>query len=305
MKDYYKILEVNENSTIDEIKKKYRILSKKYHPDVNPDGDEKFKEISEAYDVLSDTNKRAQYDNQRRNPFQGGNMNDIFSNMFNNSPFHQQKRKQSPDKIVRVQITPVESYLGSEKTIQYVKDNHCQTCNGSGGEQQACNSCGGQGFHVKSFGTGFLVQHIRTTCPSCAGRGFTLVHKCYSCNGGGTKSTVNTINVKLPHGIDNGQYIRLENQGDFKHGDYGDLIIQIELVNKDGFEKINNDLIYNLFLDLEGLKQKKYEIPHPKGGLSVDAPNIFDTSKPLRIRKMGYNGGDMYIKLNVKFKIEN
>lgn len=305
MKDYYKILEVNENSTIDEIKKSYRVLSKKYHPDVNPQGDERFKEISEAYDILSDTNKRAQYDNQRKNPFQGGNMNDIFSQMFGNSPFQQQRRKQAPDKVVKVQISPVESYLGVEKTIQYMKDNHCQTCNGAGGEQQACNSCGGQGFHLKSFGTGFMVQHIRTACPTCAGRGYTLIHKCHSCNGVGTKSSVNTVNIKLPHGIDNGQYLRLENQGDFKNGDYGDLIIQVELVNKDGFEKINNDLVYNLFLDWEGLKSKKYDIPHPNGGISVDAPNIFDTSKPLRIRRMGYNGGDMYIKLNVKFKVES
>lgn len=303
MKDYYKILEVDENSTIEEIKKKYRILSKKYHPDVNPEGTEKFKEISEAYDVLSDKNKKNQYDNSRRNPFQNGaGFDDIFTHMFNNSPFQQQRRKQAPDKIVKVQITPVESFLSNEKTIQYVKENHCEVCSGSGGEQQACESCKGQGFHVKSFGTGFMVQHIRTTCPSCAGRGYTLIHKCYSCNGGGVKSSVSTVNIKLPHGIDSGQYIRLENQGDFKHGEYGDLIIQVEMINKDGFEKMNNELIYNLFLDFDSLKHDKYAVPHPKGQISIDAPNVFDTSKPLRIKGMGYNGSDMYVKLNVKFK---
>lgn len=303
MKDYYKILEVNENSTIEEIKKNYRILSKKYHPDVNPDGTEKFKEISEAYDVLSDTNKRSQYDNSKRNPFQNGmGFDDIFSQMFNNSPFHQQRRKQSPDKVVKVQITPVESFLSSEKTIQYVKENHCDICSGTGGDQQACGSCGGQGFHVKTFGTGFMVQHVRTTCPTCAGRGYTLIHKCHSCNGNGVKSGVSTVNVKLPHGIDSGQYIRLENLGDFKNGDYGDLIIQVEVINKDGFEKMNNELVYNLYLDFDSLKNEKYNIPHPKGQISVDAPAVFDTSRPLRIKGMGYNGADMYVKLNVKFK---
>jgi len=305
MKDYYKILEVNENSTEDEIKKSYRNLSKRYHPDVNPDGAEKFKEITEAYDILSNKNKKSEYDNVRTNPFRNnGSFEDIFSNMFGGGGFNQ-RRKSAPDKVVRIEISPIESLLGSKKTIQYSKDNHCETCNGKGGTHQNCSMCNGQGFTIKTFGNGFMVQQIRTACPSCAGRGYQLVHKCHTCNGGGVKTTINTLNITLPHGIDSGQYLRIENQGDYRNGEYGDLIIQVTVVSKDGYEKINNDLVYSLFLDMETIKDKKYNIPHPNGNMLVDAPKVFDTSKPLRVRGMGYNGGDMYVKLHVKFTQPN
>ena len=304
MKDYYKILEVEEKASADEIKKSYRALSKKYHPDVNPDGAEQFKGIAEAYDVLSNPDKKAKYDSSKSNPFQGTAYENMFSQMFNNvgSPFKQQRRKNAPDKIVKVVITPVESYLGTEKDIHYIKENHCDICNGTGGEQQQCITCRGQGFEVKTYGTGFMSQQIRTNCNTCGGKGYTLVHKCYNCGGNGTKSVANSIKIKLPIGIDSGQYLKLENAGDFKYGDYGDLVIQIEVMNKDGFEKLNNDLIYNLYLNLEEVQKDKFLIPHPNGTLSMDSPRLFDTSRPLRLKGKGYNGGDMYVKLNVKFE---
>lgn len=302
MKDYYKILEVNENSSEDEIKKSYRNLSKKYHPDLNPDGAEKFKEIAEAYEVLSDSNKRQVYDNQKNNPGGFHNMGDIFSHMFGDSPiFGQNRPRKSPDKIVKIQLTPIDSYLGVDKTIQYMKDIHCDVCNGSGGDKQACGTCKGQGFQIRTFGTGFMIQQVRTQCGSCGGRGYTLVRRCGSCDGKGKKPSVSTINIKIPHAIDEGQFMRLGGLGDFHDGNYGDLIIQVQMSPKDGFEKMNNDLIYNLFLNIQELTQDKYKVPHPEGDLFVNAPKVFDTSKPLRIKNRGYNGGDMYIKLNVKF----
>ena len=304
MKDYYKILEVEEKASADEIKKSYRSLSKKYHPDVNPDGDEKFKEIAEAYDVLSNPDKKSNYDNSKSNPFQGTPYADMFSQMFGrgNNQFRQPRRKNAPDKVIKVQVSPVESYLGSNKELHYVKNNHCQTCNGSGGEQQMCGTCKGQGFEIKTFGTGFMVQQIRSACNTCGGKGYTLVHKCYGCGGQGVKSTANNIKITLPRGIDSGQFLKVENAGDFRNGEYGDLVIQVELVNKDGYEKMNDDLIYNLYLNLEETQQEKYVIPHPDGNLSMDAPRVFDSSRPLRLRGKGYNGGDMYVKLNVRFE---
>jgi molecular chaperone DnaJ len=303
MKDYYKILEVEEKASDDEIKKSYRTLSKKYHPDINPDGAEKFKEIAEAYEHLSDKNKRSQYDNSKNNPFQGSNFEDMFSQMFGGQRpnFNQQPRKSAPDKIIKVEVSPIESFLGSEKTINYMKDNHCNICNGSGGDRQGCGTCGGQGFQVKTFGNGFMSQQIRTACPTCAGRGYTLVHMCYNCNGNGVKSNANQVSVKLPVGIDNGQYLKLQDLGDFRNGEYGDLVVQVQMVNKDGYEKMNNDLIYNLFLNLDEIQSDKFAIPHPDGNLSMSSPKTVDTSKPLRLRGKGYNGGDMYVKLNVKF----
>ncbi len=304
MKDYYKILEVEEKASADEIKKSYRSLSKKYHPDVNPNGTEQFKEIAEAYDVLSNPDKKANYDNSKSNPFQGTPYADMFSQMFGkgNNQFRQPRRKNAPDKVIKVQVSPVESYLGSNKELHYVKNNHCQTCNGSGGEQQMCGTCKGQGFEIKTYGTGFMVQQIRSACNTCGGKGYTLVHKCYGCGGQGVKSTANNIKITLPRGIDSGQFLKVENAGDFKNGEYGDLVIQVELVNKDGYEKMNDDLIYNLYLNLEETQQEKYVIPHPDGSLSMEAPRVFDSSRPLRLRGKGYNGGDMYVKLNVRFE---
>lgn len=303
MKDYYKILEIEENATEDEIKKSYRRLSKQYHPDVNPDGAEKFKEIAEAYEVLGDSNKRSQYNSQKNNPYNGTPFQDIFNQMFGNNPnFRQQKRKQAPDKIIKVRVSPIESYLGSEKTLQYIRDYGCTSCNGSGGEQQTCKTCNGAGFQVKTFGTGFMVQQVRTACQTCAGRGYTLVHKCVSCDGKGVKSSAHEVRIKLPVGVDNGQYLRLADLGDYREGQFGDLIVQIELEPKDGYEKIDNDLVYNLFVNLEEIQKEKFLIPHPDGDLNMDAPRVIDTSRPLRLRGKGYNGGDMYVKINLRYE---
>ena len=146
-----------------------------------------------------------------------------------------------------------------------------------------------------------MVQQIRTACGTCAGRGYTLVHRCYHCDGKGVKPQNHEVTVKLPIGVDNGQYLKVGNLGDFKNGEYGDLVIQIELINQDGFEKMNNDLIYNLFLNLEEIQQDRFTVPHPNGELVLNALPIFDSSKPLRLKGKGYHGGDMYVKLNVKF----
>jgi DnaJ-class molecular chaperone len=136
MTNYYEILGVSKDATQDEIKKAYRKLSKLYHPDVNPEGAEKFKEIASAYDVIGDETKRAQYNNNLNNPFannEGVSYEDIFNQMFGNqgqNPFNQ-KRKSAPDKIIRVQVNPIESFKGIDKIINYIKNNHCNVCSGS------------------------------------------------------------------------------------------------------------------------------------------------------------------------------
>jgi molecular chaperone DnaJ len=304
MNNYYEILGVSKDATQDDIKRAYRKLAIQYHPDKNPDGDEKFKQIAEAYDIIGNETKRIDYDNRLNNPFAGGgnrmSYEDFISQMFGNQN-NNQKRKTAPDKIIKVQISPIESYKGLDKKINYIKDNKCNICNGGGGDQQACNTCGGAGFQIKSFGTGFMTQQIRTSCGTCGGRGYTLIHRCYNCGGNGVKPNTHEINIKLPIGVDSGQYLKLADLGDFRNGEYGDLVIQIEVVAQDGFEKINNDLIYNLFLNLEEVKQDTFTIPHPNGNLIMNALKTFDTSKPLRLRGKGYPGGDMFVKLHVKF----
>jgi molecular chaperone DnaJ len=310
--NFYEILGVEETATESEIKSAYRNLAKKHHPDKG--GDENvFKKISTAYEVLGDPQKRSQYDNQKNNPFagMGGGFEDMFSQMFGSNPFGGgnpfggQRRQSAPSKTVKVEITPIESYLGSEKNVIYIKDTQCQTCGGSGGEQQHCNICKGSGFQLKVMGTGFMVQHVRTVCDGCGGRGYKIVKKCNPCNGNGTNPTTQDVRIKIPVGIDSGQYLKLQGYGDFVNGTYGDLLLQIEVVPKDGYEKMNNDLIYNLYLDFSGIKKEYYLIPHPSGDLNMAAPKMFDTSKPLRLKGKGYNGGDMYVKLNVKFDRES
>ena len=301
MKDYYKILEVEENASDEDIKKSYRSLSKKYHPDLNPEGGEKFKEINEAYEVLGDKDKRIRYNNTKNNPYSNSDFEAFFSQMFGNQMNQQPRRKNAPDKILKYQISPVDSYLGIDKTILYTRDIHCNNCRGTGGDQQMCGSCGGSGAQIKTFGTGFMVQQIRTVCQDCGGKGFTIAHKCFYCNGMGFSPQKNEIKIKIPVGSDSGQFLKLRDAGDFRNGDYGDLLIQLEVVSKDGFEKMENDLIYNLEMNLDEVRKDKFRVPHPAGELQIDAPKMVDTSRPLRLRGKGYNGGDMYVKLILKF----
>ena len=304
MKDYYKILEVEEQSSEEDIKKSYRNLSKKYHPDVNPGGEEKFKDIAEAYDVLSNKDKRAQYDNRKSNPYGGTPFEDLFTQMFNQRNQQQQqhfRRKGAPDKIIRVQVSPIESYKAAMKTINYFREQGCGTCKGTGGDTTMCGTCGGTGFQIRTIGTGFMVQQIRTTCQTCAGRGNVIINKCHHCTGKGTKTQAQEIRINIPYGADDGQFLKLQNLGDFYGGEYGDLVIQIEMTPTDGYEKMNNDLIYNLYLNLEQAQQDKFNIPHPDGDLMMSTPTTFDTSKPLRLRGKGFQGGDMYVKLHVRF----
>lgn len=302
MKDYYKILEVEENSSEEDIKKSYRSLSKKYHPDMNPNGSEKFKEIAEAYEILGDKSKKENYDNQRKNPYNNTPFENIFSQMFGGQNQSANRRKSAPDKVIKIQVTPIESYFGLDKTINYSKDNHCNFCGGTGGEQQGCGTCGGSGFQVRTFGTGFMVQQIRTACPNCNGKGSILIKRCNHCQGRGVQTGNQELKISIPKGADNGQFLKIQGFGDFRNGDYGDLIMQVELTPKDNFEKMNNDLIYNLFLGLEDLQKEKMIVPHPDGELNVSVPRIFDSSKPLRVRGKGYEGGDLYVKLFVKFE---
>lgn len=303
MKDYYKILGVDKKSTKDEIKKAYRSLSKKYHPDVNPQGTEKFKEIAEAYETLSDENKRRQYDNP--NPFQNGNMGfDGFGDIFNQFR-NRQNVNTVKDKVINVELTPVESFKGGNKEIIYQTKHSCTTCSGSGGKGNVCEGCGGSGKQVRKMGTGFFTQIVETQCPMCGGRGKIITEACYDCNGKEYKENLSKININLPKGVGHGQQLRVRGKGDFssKYG-FGDLIINILINKKDGFEKINNDLVYSINLSaIEFLTKKDIKVPHPDGDFMVNIPDSVETSKPLRVKGKGYTTqigiGDFFIKLNV------
>lgn len=294
--NYYEILGVDENAKPDVIKKSYRKLAKEHHPDKG--GDENlFKKISQAYDVLSDDNKRAQYDNQRQNPFGGNGGFNPFEQMFK----QQQTRRTAPDKIIDILVGTLESFKGSDKHITYQRKHMCGDCNGAGGERMTCQYCHGNGFITQRIGTGMFVQMVQSHCNACNAKGFTYKNVCHTCKGETTQSKIETVSIKLPHGVDDGQFLKLHGKGDYNNGVYGNLVVRVRVNPEEDFEKFGNDLIYNKSFDLEGLNSESFEVPHPQGPLSIKIPPTFDTSKPLRVKSKGFNGGDLFIKLFVKF----
>jgi len=300
MKDYYKILGVDKKSTKDEIKKSYRKLSKKYHPDVNPDGGEKFKEIAEAYDILSDDNKRQQYDNP--NPFGRGGFNPFEDFV---KGFNQRRKPKAKDKVVKIQITPIESYFGVKKEITYQSNITCKVCDGNGGDRKVCKTCGGNGSIRKKVGSAFFSQIIDTPCNTCNGSGSIIINPCYNCGGTGSKKHIEQINSEIPKNTNNGDYLRIRGKGDYTPNvGKGDLILQVEVINHDGYEKINNDLVYTKSVTIKDLiLNKPIKLPHPSGNLSFVLPPDTEMIKPLRLKGKGYQtkegSGDFYIKLNV------
>jgi len=300
MKDYYQILGVNKNASQDEIKKAYRKLSKQYHPDVNPEGADKFKEIAEAYDTLSDENKRKRYDNP--NPFGGGNPFDMFNDMVN----QQRRRQRKPtvkDKIVKITISPEESFKGVEKEITYKVKESCLMCSGTGGDKNGCGSCGNTGVVQQRMGTGFFTQIVETQCPSCKGRGYIITNPCVNCNGESALDTFKTIKINIPKSVDTGDFLRVGKKGDFINGIQGDLLLQVNLI-KNKFEKVGKDLVYNLNITpVDMIVNTNFIVGHPSGDLQINLPVGLNTEKPLRVKQKGYitpNGvGDFYIKLNV------
>ena len=311
MKDFYGILGVDKTASADEIKKAYRKLSKQYHPDVNPEGGERFKEIAEAYDTLSNPEKKQKYDNPMSNMFGGGDVSveELLRHMgFNGNPFGGRSRRPTvPEKIITLDINALDSFRGSTQQINYKREVACNTCGGSGGDRTSCGTCAGVGYRMRQMGQGPFQQIIQETCPSCIGKGYIITNPCVSCVGKGTQGEFKSMSITLQHGIDDGEFYRVENSGDFHNGIYGNLLIKIRMVKDKLWEKVGDDLIYNNFLTYEDLTNDNCVVPHPDGDLSIKYPELFDTLNPLRVRGKGYHReriGDLYIKNIVRFKRE-
>jgi len=297
--NYYEILGVPETTTQDELKKAYRKLAKENHPDVGGNED-KFKNISSAYDILGDEQKRQQYDQQRKNPF--GNMSDMFS-MFNQQRPNQQR--QAHTTTISVNIGVLDSYNADKKNLTYKRQIPCDPCSGTGGDKKLCNICSGSGNVVRQVGSGMFVQVIQMVCDSCRGTGKIIITPCFLCQGAGTKGDIKNLEIKLPYGIDNGQFVRLQGMGDYRNGVYGDLIVRINVEPQNGFDKIDNHLIYNAFLNMEDLKNGNLMVPHPDGDLNLKLPKTVYTSRPLRVKSKGFKletVGDLIVNQFVKFQ---
>ena len=268
-RDYYEVLGVSKTATDEEIKKAYRKLAKKYHPDMNPgdkDAEKKFKEASEAYAVLSDKEKRSQYDQFGHAAFDGtggfgaggfdftgADFSDIFGDLFGGMFGGSRSRGPSNGPMkgsnirTSVRITFLEAVFGTEKELTLNLKDPCPTCNGTGAKPgtspQMCPKCGGKGqvvFTQQSFfGT---VRNVQT-CPDCGGTGKIIKDKCADCGGTGYITNRKTINVTIPAGIDNGQSVRIHEKGEpgINGGPRGDLLVEVivsphETFERDGFD---------------------------------------------------------------------
>lgn len=322
-KNYYDILEVDRTASQDDIKKSYRKLAKKYHPDNNHEhtDEEKFKEISDAYSVLSDETKKSNYDNYG-NPdgpqgFTGNggfDMNDIFSGMFGGMGgfgFQQQPNvKRGYDIKLKVTIDITDVNNGLDKKLKYKREVKCKTCNGWGGEHEHCSHCNGTGKVSQQRQMGFTTIMTTSNCPVCNGDAFVVKKECPDCKGTGLISEESELNITIPKGVNNGDQFQANGKGNApmragNGGIYGNLFIFIEVVNNTILERDGNNLIYNVKISFTKMMLGcDIIVPSLEGNIKI---KINPYSKPNDIKKLRDKGlsdqrgnrGDLLVILNL------
>lgn len=340
-RDYYEVLEVSKTATADEIKKAYRKKAIQYHPDKNPGdktAEEKFKEAAEAYDVLSNPDKRARYDQfghagmsgaaGNGGPFGGGfgqsmSMDDIFSmfgDIFSGGGFGsgfggggstQRPKFRGSDLRVKVKLTLKEVSTGVEKKFKLKKYVPCEHCHGTGaenGETQTCPTCHGSGSVLRNQQTILGTMQTRSTCPQCHGEGTIVKNKCKECSGEGIVYGEEVISVKIPAGVMHGMQLSMGGKGNAgKHnGIAGDLLILIEEEPHPELLRDEDDLIYNLLLDFPtAVLGGTAEIPTIDGKVKVKIDAGTQPGKTLRLKGKGlpnvngYGTGDLLVNISV------
>ena len=268
-RDYYEVLGVDKNADDAAIKKAYRTLARKYHPDQNPgdkEAEAKFKEASEAYAVLSDEEKRKQYDQFGHAAFEGGaggggfdfsgmDFSDIFSDLFGFGDIFGGGRsrnsngpRRGADLRTTVRISFEEAVFGCEKEISITMKDDCKKCNSTGvapgSSKTTCSKCGGKGQVVMTQRTILGMMQNVTTCPECSGTGQIIKEKCPDCGGTGYIANKKKINITIPAGIDDGQAIRIREKGEpgVNGGPRGDLLVQVNVSRSTKFEREGMDI---------------------------------------------------------------
>ncbi len=335
-RDYYEILEVPKEADEGTIKKAYRKIAMKYHPDRNPDNkdaEDKFKEAAEAYEVLSDADKRAKYDRfghagvTGQGGFQGAegmNMDDIFSqfgDVFGDSPFEsffgrsggqQRARGQKGSNLrIKLSLTLEEVDAGVRKTIKVKKRSTCATCKGSGAKDGAvknCQTCGGSGY-VRQIRSTFLGQMQTTAqCPNCQGSGSVVVEPCTKCRGEGRTIEEETIDIDIPAGVEDSMQLTMRGRGNagIKGGPPGDLLISIEVKPHADLKRDGNNLIYELYLSFpDAAIGCSSNIPTLAGPVKIKIPPGTQSGKIFRLNGKGlpsvqaYGRGDQLIYVNI------
>ncbi|MEQ6375856.1 molecular chaperone DnaJ [Bacillaceae bacterium S4-13-56] len=327
-RDYYEVLGVSKDASKDEIKKAYRKLARKYHPDVNKDQDapEKFKEAKEAYEVLSDEQKRTQYDqfghagpqNQGFGGFGGaedfGGFGDIFDMFFGGGG--RQRDPNAPRKGADLQYTMTLSFeegiFGKETDIQIPKEETCETCDGSGAKPgthpETCSHCNGTGQMNVEQNTPFGRIVNRRVCQHCQGKGKIIKEKCRTCGGESKVQKQKKIHISIPAGIDEGQQIRVSGQGEpgVNGGPSGDLYVVIHIHNHEFFEREGDDIYCEMPLTfVQAALGDEVEVPTVHGRVKIKIPAGTQTGANFRLRGKGapnvrgYGHGDQHVKIRV------
>jgi molecular chaperone DnaJ len=340
-RDYYEILGVSRNASEAELKKAYRQLAIKYHPDKNPgnkEAEEKFKEAAEAFDVLSNKEKRERYDrfgHQGVGGAAGGgyggggmSMDDIFSQFGDifgeGSPFESffgggggrarggRRTNVGSNLRIRIKLTLKEIAEGVEKKLKVNKQVKCNTCNGSGAKDSSslktCGTCGGAGAIRRVTNTILGQMQTTQTCPTCNGEGQVVANKCNSCHGRGTVTGEEIISINIPAGVADGMQLSVSGKGNAaeRGGIPGDLIVQIEEIEDDFLKRDGNNVICDIYISFpEAVLGTSVEIPTVDSKVKVKIEPGTQAGKILRLKGKGlpsiqsHSRGDQLINVNV------
>ncbi|MFR7863292.1 MAG: molecular chaperone DnaJ [Streptococcus salivarius] len=329
--EYYDRLGVSKDASQDEIKRAYRKMSKKYHPDINkePGAEEKYKEVQEAYETLSDDQKRAAYDQygpDGANGFGGqggfggfdggagfGGCEDIFSSFFGGGATRNPNApRQGDDLQYRVNLSFEEAIFGAEKEVHYNREATCKTCSGSGAKPGTspvtCGRCHGQGVINVDTQTPLGMMRRQVTCDVCHGTGQEIKEPCQTCHGTGHEKQSHKVSVKIPAGVETGQQIRLAGQGEagFNGGPYGDLFVIINVNPSDKFTRDGSTIYYTLNISfVQAALGDTVEVPTVHGNVEMTIPAGTQTGKTFRLkgkgapRLRGGSQGDQHVTVKI------
>ena len=339
-RDYYEVLGVQKGASEDEIKKAYKKMAIKYHPDRNPgdkEAEEKFKEAAEAYDVLRDPDKRARYDQFGHAGMggasgfggQGFDMNDIFSMFgdifgghmggfggfggFGGGGSRGAQKHQGSDLRLKVKLTLEEVAKGATKKFKVKKDVTCTHCHGSGsqdGKTETCATCHGTGYITRQVNTMFGRMQQQSVCSTCGGQGTVIKNKCSHCSGTGVTSGEEVVEVQIPAGVQDGMILTVQGKGNAgrNNGYAGDIQVYVEVESHPELSRRDNDLVYNLLLDLPtAVLGGPVEIPTIDGRVKIKIEPGTQPGKTVRLRGKGlpalqgygYGYGDLIVNISI------
>ncbi len=328
-RDYYEVLGVSRNASQDEIKKAYRRLARKYHPDVNKEGgaDKKFKEVGEAYEILKDPERRAQYDRFGHSAFENGgfgqqgfdNMggfDDIFDMFFGGGQRSGRTRRRGPDKGADLrydmEITLKQAAFGHETKIEIPRAEQCSKCNGTGAAEgttpKSCNKCGGTGQVQYAQNTPFGRIVNARTCDACRGEGQIIDTPCSTCRGTGKTRRTKKIDIKIPAGVETGTRLRVSGEGEAgdRGGPSGDLYVFIQVKEDDFFQREGDHLYCEIPISfVQASLGDEIKVPTLNGRANLKIPAGTQSESMFKLKGKGipnlrgYGKGDQYIRVKV------